>query len=1802
VADDLNVILKAQLDVNETSKEVNIQLGQIEEKIKSLGVKIDMDDAFNKINTSFNKVKESMTAIQNSFGNIDIGTKFSKGFDELSSRVSEIRSSVDSLAKVKISTSVGEDGTGKIESALLTYENKMGQIVTETMEWKNTFDDIGNITGQNFRTSFSNISEDITKANAQSEKFSEYIDKARMSIEALETKISNLSVTKGLDSSNYTSSITAMKEQLAILGQGGETSELIKQEQILNGMLLTTNNLVTADTKSLSIIKQKNDLYASIDAKITKLNSIQTEYTGADTTKIKEAISGLNTLKASIEDESVSIDAGKIKNKEFGNSMSEISTQAKKASAATSTWYSRFARVFQFTMFYRGISMVQEGITETINIVSDLDSALVSLQKVTNLSGSSLDDFTQKSYELGSQISKSGKSVIEAATAFAKAGYGEDELLSLSKASLVLTSIGDGITDSSEAATTLIAVMKGFGKGTGDVTTILDEINEVSNNSAVNFDDISSALQRMSGVMSTTGSSLEESIGMFTAINEVLQNAETSSTALNTISMRLRGLEEDGTALSEDNLIPKLNSMFKDMAGIDMTDATGQVKSLFKITKELAPVWDTLTTNEKSYIAQQAAGIRQSKAFLVLMNNYDETLKATDLAYNSAGSAMQEFSKWEDSIEGKTNNLQSALELLSTKTLNSDLIKAIIDTTTALVKFSTATGGAIPTILSLVSAFAVFKSAAVGEFLADVVNKMKELRTASKATTTATIVQTTATEAQAVATKEATVATTGLSLANKALISGGIILAILSIAYVVERIAGAADRAKESVNALSTELSDLQESSATIANLSKQFDSLKGLTEQQRVANGTQQEFLDIQNQLNELLPNVNGFYDAQGNFIVDTKEDAESLNTTLQKLITTQREQLNLASSKSMEYTIGDYESNSSRVDYLNKYLELAQKSESGTLESTDTPDRILFLQDYLGVSFDSASIKQAIYDAGEVVENSLTDMQSDLRIKLMASDKWDGLGEDVQNAILKSLSEVSDDNVVDFSESIDAGDLSINTLLNTLENTQAFTDYIQALKDAENATDGLEESSETLETTIESLSGTRSTIESLQDVLSNLNSGSFSASDMEDLLGISEEFIPYLNDEVALREKLTESISDYEDEYTTGYQNILDTSDTFYDEQIKGDETLYNNLRGNVSDFFNDLGVDYTDDFTNYKNLEDAKVDLTTKILAQLAGSWSDYFDAFTGQLKDTVDPRLGSGGTGGIFGSDTGFSSAYTQITSAQSELDKIFAQTYTPSLFSFDTTDSSSSSDSTEDAAQEQVDVIVAIYEKASKEISDKVTQIELKQQLTSSDTQLYYDLEKQKYDAIIDSETLLQEKIAELQALGTDEAKEQAEELIDTYYDTVEERYSIISDLQSSQIEIYEAQIESLESVQSAIEDLHEYTMDMIEEEMEAEKEAYEQEIEDIESVFDAKIDALSDEADETEYDDEVADMTENIADLESQIALISLDDTATADLADLEDELAEAQEELEDYQYDRSIELQQAALEDKEDALTDALQDEIDDIDDTLDDEVELSELADARIESSGEDLYDQLIAYSEEYGTITEEEITTAWENATTSIEGFTTEQDNLLTKLKEVAAELAIVQASLDSVESMELDDYSDSIGTSTSSSTYSDSAAIAQMAANSAAWSSASASEQTELAAENQEIGLAHGWYYDSSKGKWYYDSSEEVPLYHEGGVVGGDQYATKSTEELAKLLNGEMVITSDQAQNALDTVDNISDSSSSQNSVTNNLTITGNADSSTVESLQSSLDDLAELTIKKLATARSNTGFKSKISKL
>lgn len=358
-------------------------------------------------------------------------------------------------------------------------------------------------------------------------------------------------------------------------------------------------------------------------------------------------------------------DAGKL-GKSFGDSI-------KQGMASFSTWLPAS------TIIMSGVNAIRSA----INNVKELDDSLLELIKVSDLSASGLEKVTIQAYELGEKVGKTGKQVINAVTEFKRAGYELESSMNMAEAALVMTNVAEGINDTADAAGTLISVLKGFKMSDSEIMSIVDKMNQVSNTSPIGFDELADGLERVSGTMNQAGNSIDQTLGLLTGGYAQLRNIEKVSSGMIFIQQRLRGIDEDGNTI--EGLSAKLKKSFGEI-GISIENADGSLRSMYEIATDYAKVLPTLTSKQKQYYGELAAGNRQITVWNAITEQIADVENATTQSINSLGSASEENQKYLDSISGKIEILNSALEQLSSTLVNSDLVKFFVDLGTIGVK------------------------------------------------------------------------------------------------------------------------------------------------------------------------------------------------------------------------------------------------------------------------------------------------------------------------------------------------------------------------------------------------------------------------------------------------------------------------------------------------------------------------------------------------------------------------------------------------------------------------------------------------------------------------------------------------------------------------------------------------------------------------------------------------------------------------------------------------------------------------------------------------------------------------------------------------------------------------------------------------------------------------------------------------------------------------------------------------------------------------------------------------------------
>ena len=287
--------------------------------------------------------------------------------------------------------------------------------------------------------------------------------------------------------------------------------------------------------------------------------------------------------------------------------------------------------------------------------------------------------------------------MVDAATEFRKNGFNDSDAATLAKTATMFQNVSDEAISAGESASFIISQMIAFGIEAKDAQSIIDKVNETANKFSVSSGDLSKALGIVASTSSAMGNSIDQTLGVVTAITEQTRNASKSARAANTIFSRLAQVVDENSDTGK-----KLTEIYNNL-GIALYDSSGQMRSTYDILADLASKWDSLDKNTQQYIAITSAGTNQLNNFLALMNNFDHAAEATATSINSAGSAMRENEAFQESLEYQTNNLKATFQDLANNVIDKELISSVLKLGDAFLKLANTDIGVLVTKIGLLA-------------------------------------------------------------------------------------------------------------------------------------------------------------------------------------------------------------------------------------------------------------------------------------------------------------------------------------------------------------------------------------------------------------------------------------------------------------------------------------------------------------------------------------------------------------------------------------------------------------------------------------------------------------------------------------------------------------------------------------------------------------------------------------------------------------------------------------------------------------------------------------------------------------------------------------------------------------------------------------------------------------------------------------------------------------------------------------------------------------------------------------------
>lgn len=342
------------------------------------------------------------------------------------------------------------------------------------------------------------------------------------------------------------------------------------------------------------------------------------------------------------------------------------------------------SRKIETTAYLALLKEINDAAERAKDTMVQLDKVVTDLSVATGDSRSSVKDLLKDYNSMAKQLASTTTQVGQAADDYLRAGKSMKESNQLIKDSIMLSKLGQ--INSSEATEDLLATMNGFDMSVNQVNDALDAMVAIDMAASTSSGDIATALKYCASSADIAGVSFNKLAAMIgTVQDKTMQSAETVGTFMNTLLSRYRNVkigqfvDDDGESLSDVETI--LSSV-----GIKLRDTNQEFRDFETVLDEVAKSWNTYSSVQQASIAKAFSGTRQQNRFLALMEGYNKTLELTEVAANSAGTAVEKFNKsYKESLEAKTNTLQASFESMIMNSDMSEVYGGILDATTALV-------------------------------------------------------------------------------------------------------------------------------------------------------------------------------------------------------------------------------------------------------------------------------------------------------------------------------------------------------------------------------------------------------------------------------------------------------------------------------------------------------------------------------------------------------------------------------------------------------------------------------------------------------------------------------------------------------------------------------------------------------------------------------------------------------------------------------------------------------------------------------------------------------------------------------------------------------------------------------------------------------------------------------------------------------------------------------------------------------------------------------------------------------------
>lgn len=618
-----------------------------------------------------------------------LGVEIPKNADKAKEAIKEVTSATDSTEQRK-DAFPDKDVSASVETATNSIKEENNVLEQNTQKVK-----------ENTQAKEQNANANLNKYDKRLDSYNSKVDKYQATIDRFNdggwTSDTYLEKVQAIKNAvhEYETLLNELKGKDASLVTSDDINRLDNYEKKIKDTIATVTNM-SASEKGYNFVSGQKEL-----DKIHKLLNENSKMSSEAKAKIK-------AYYAEIESGNPSMSLDKI----HGEILKIYNAEVEAGRAGRTLWdtlkNSGFHQIAAQMAGMFGVYDVINVVKEGINTVRELDTAMTEVRKVSNATETQYASFRDTVSSTAKEIATTNKELLNSSADFLRLGYSLDQASDLAKNATLFVNVGDGV-DITEATEDMITAMKAFDIQAEDSIKIVDDYNQIGNKFALSASDIGEAMKRSASALETGNNSFEQSIGLITAMNEIVQNSENTGNSLKVLSLRLRGAKAELEDMQEDtdglcDSTSKLREQIKSLTGVDIMLDDNTFKSTTDIIKELGAVWDKLSDSSQAATLELIAGKSRANNVAALLKNYQRIDEVMESLGDAEGSAMRENEAIVDSIDGRIKKLSASMEDFWQKAINTDFVKNIVSSLDTILNLLTKIidqFGLLPTIIGV---------------------------------------------------------------------------------------------------------------------------------------------------------------------------------------------------------------------------------------------------------------------------------------------------------------------------------------------------------------------------------------------------------------------------------------------------------------------------------------------------------------------------------------------------------------------------------------------------------------------------------------------------------------------------------------------------------------------------------------------------------------------------------------------------------------------------------------------------------------------------------------------------------------------------------------------------------------------------------------------------------------------------------------------------------------------------------------------------------------------------------------------